>query len=149
MKLVLLGPGGYYANERRHTACLMLPELGLVLDAGSGLFRLRDYLVTDRLDVFLTHAHLDHVLGLTYLLDVVPPNVLERTTVYGSANKLDAIRTHLFCDTLFPGPGVSVRRVDGPCRVAGRRRADAFPARTIRAARSDSASTGRAARWPM
>ena len=76
MKLVLLGTGGYYANDRRHTACLMLPEVGVVLDAGSGMFRIRDYLATDRLDIFLTHAHLDHVIGLTYLIDVLSPEVL-------------------------------------------------------------------------
>jgi ribonuclease BN (tRNA processing enzyme) len=102
MKLVLLGTGGYYANERRHTACLMLPEVGVVLDAGSGMFRVSDYLATGRLDIFLTHAHLDHVLGLTYLLDVLPPEVLEQTTVHGEAKKLDTIRTHLFSEALFP-----------------------------------------------
>jgi len=102
MKLVLLGTGGYYANDARHTACLMLPEAGVVLDAGSGMFRIRDYLATDRLDVFLTHAHLDHVLGLTYLLGVLPPAVQERTIVHGEREKLDAVRTHLFSESLFP-----------------------------------------------
>jgi ribonuclease BN (tRNA processing enzyme) len=102
MKLVLLGSGGYYANERRHTACLMLPEAGVILDAGSGMFRVGEYLATDRLDIFLTHAHLDHVLGLTYLLDVLPADVLSATTVHGDPHKLDAIRTHLFSEAVFP-----------------------------------------------
>jgi ribonuclease Z len=102
MKLVLLGTGGYYANERRHTACMMLPEVGVVLDAGSGLFRAREYLATSGLDIFLTHAHLDHVLGLTYLLDALPQDIVARTTVHGEASKLEAIRTHLFSDALFP-----------------------------------------------
>ncbi len=71
MKLTLLGTTGYHPNDRRHTACLMLPELGIVLDAGTALFRVRDLLRTKRLDIFLTHAHLDHVCGLTYLLDIL------------------------------------------------------------------------------
>ena len=33
MKLHLLGTTGYHPNARRHTACLMLPEQGIVLDA--------------------------------------------------------------------------------------------------------------------
>jgi len=102
MKLLLLGTGGYYANDRRHTACLMLPEVGVVLDAGSGMFRVADYLATERLDIFLTHAHLDHVLGLTYLLGVLTEQVQQRTIVHGKAEKLDAIRTHLFAEPLFP-----------------------------------------------
>jgi len=102
MKLVLLGTGGYYPSQRRHTACLMLPEIGVVLDAGSGMFRVRDYLATGQLDIFLSHVHLDHVVGLTYLLDVLPADVLGRSTVYAETEKLDAVREHLFAESLFP-----------------------------------------------
>src|SRR5687767_7522399 len=102
MKLVLLGTGGYFPTTRRHTACFLLPEVGVVLDAGSGMCRLGDYLATDRLDVFLTHAHLDHVAGLTYLINVVPRDVLNRTTVRGDAAKLAAVREHLFATPIFP-----------------------------------------------
>jgi ribonuclease Z len=104
MKLVLLGTGGFYPNQRRHTACLMLPAIGVMLDAGSGMYRVQSHLATDRLEVFLSHAHLDHIVGLTYLLDVVPPAVLRRSTVYGAAEKLAAVREHLFAESLFPVP---------------------------------------------
>jgi ribonuclease BN (tRNA processing enzyme) len=102
MKLILLGTGGYYPTAKRHTACLLLPEIGVVLDAGSGMCRLGEYLQTDRLDVFLTHAHLDHILGLTYLVNVVPQNVVRNTTVHGDAAKLAAVRRHLFDEAIFP-----------------------------------------------
>jgi ribonuclease Z len=104
MQLVLLGTTGYHPNDLRQTACLMLPEIGIVLDAGTGFYRVRDYLQTPSLDVYLTHAHLDHVIGLTYLFDVLHERPLERVTVRGDATKLAAIQTHLLNETLFPAP---------------------------------------------
>jgi ribonuclease BN (tRNA processing enzyme) len=102
MKLVLLGTGGYFPTTRRHTACLLLPELGVLLDAGSGMCRLGEYRQTDRLDIFLTHAHLDHVMGLTHLINIVPTGVAQNTTVHGEAPKLAAVREHLFSPLIFP-----------------------------------------------
>ena len=42
MKILLLGTAGYHPSETRHTACVMLPEAGIVLDAGTGFFRVRE-----------------------------------------------------------------------------------------------------------
>ncbi len=102
MKLILLGTGGYFPTSRRHTACLMLPEIGVALDAGSGMCRIGQHLQTDGLDIFLSHSHLDHISGLTYLVNLVPADVLRRTTVHGEAAKLAAIREHLFAKPIFP-----------------------------------------------
>jgi ribonuclease Z len=104
MKLLLLGTSGYHPCERRHTACLMLPEVGIVLDAGSGFFRVRRHLQTPTLDILLTHAHLDHIAGLTYLLSTIWQKPLERITVHGEADKLAAVREHLLSDKIFPAP---------------------------------------------
>jgi ribonuclease Z len=102
MKLILLGTGGYFPTSRRHTACLMLPEIGVVLDAGTGMCRIGEHLQTDRLDIFLSHAHLDHISGLTYLISLVPAGVLSQTTAHGDSAKLAAIREHLFAEPIFP-----------------------------------------------
>ena len=102
MKLLLLGTTGYHPNDRRQTACLMLPELGVVFDAGTAMYRVRDYLATDTLDIFLTHAHLDHVVGLTFMFDVLHGRQMQHVRVHGEQPKLDAIRTHLFSELLFP-----------------------------------------------
>lgn len=104
MKLHLLGTGGYFPTSRRHTACFMIPEVGVVLDAGSGMCRLVEHLQTDRLDIFLTHAHLDHIAGLTYLINLVPREVLNQSVVYGDESKLAAVREHLFAEAIFPVP---------------------------------------------
>src|SRR5687768_6996245 len=104
MKLLLLGTAGYHPSETRHTTCLMLPEAGIVLDAGTGFFRVRQHLQTPTLDILLTHAHLDHVVGLTYLFTATWGKGMERVTVHGAAAKLAAIREHLLAEALFPVP---------------------------------------------
>jgi glyoxylase-like metal-dependent hydrolase (beta-lactamase superfamily II) len=59
-------------SEQRETTCVLVRDgaRALVLDAGSGLRRLVDEPTlldgVARLDVVLTHFHLDHVCGLAY-----------------------------------------------------------------------------------
>ncbi len=101
MRLVVLGTGGYHPNERRHTLCCALPEAGIVLDAGTSFFRLPQEM-TGPIDIFLTHAHLDHVIGLTYYWSLSRGRELGPITVHGEAAKLDAVRTCMFSEHLFP-----------------------------------------------
>jgi len=128
MKLVLLGTTGYHPSATRQTACLMLPESGVLLDAGTGMFRAREYLQTPYLDIFLSHAHLDHVVGLTYHYDVLADRQMQRVTVHGAADKLDAVREHLFSPLLFPVPFPwEMRPLVGPVELADGGRVTSFP----------------------
>jgi ribonuclease Z len=128
MKLLLLGSTGYHPNEIRETACLMLPEIGVVLDAGTGFFRVREHLATSNLDIFLSHAHLDHCVGLTFLFDVLFATPVARAQVYGDRPKLDAIRQHLLHELLFPvAPPCDFHAFDGPVELAGGGRLSYFP----------------------
>ncbi len=102
MKLILLGTTGYHPNERRHTPCMLIPECNVMLDAGTATFRAVDYLQSAELDIFLSHAHLDHVVGLTYLLGIMHQHPLDRITIHGEAEKLAAVDRHMFSDLLFP-----------------------------------------------
>lgn len=102
MKLLFLGTSGYHPTERRQTSCLLLPEEGIVLDAGTGAFRLGRLLQTDEADIFLTHAHLDHSAGLTYLFNVLVEHPLKRMTIHAEADKLRGIKEHLFSEPIFP-----------------------------------------------
>jgi ribonuclease BN (tRNA processing enzyme) len=128
LKLHLLGTTGYHPNARRHTACLMLPEQGIVLDAGSGFFRVRERLCTPSLDIFLTHAHLDHVFGLTFLFDVLHGENVSRVTVHGEAEKLAAIEDHLLSPLIFPVKlPCEYAPLTGPVTLAGGGRLTHFP----------------------
>jgi ribonuclease BN (tRNA processing enzyme) len=75
----LLGCGGWLPTDDRDTLCVLVRdgEHALILDAGSGLRRAPGYLdgVT-RVDIALTHFHLDHVSGLAHLPRLpVPPTI--------------------------------------------------------------------------
>jgi len=67
MQLILLGTGGFLPTATAQTASYLLPEAGLLLDAGSGLYRMAGYLQGSELDIYLSHAHADHTSGLDYV----------------------------------------------------------------------------------
>lgn len=102
MRVEFLGTGGYHPNERRHTACILLPEIGLMFDAGTSAFRVAGRLQRPELDIFLSHAHLDHIAGLTFLLPSLLDGTIGRGRVYASAATLAAVREHLFAEAIFP-----------------------------------------------
>lgn len=102
MQLHCLGTVGYHPNGIRQTSCYFLPESGILLDAGTGIFRLADLIQTESLDVLLSHAHLDHTVGLTFLLDVLRRRPVERLRIWAESEKIAAIRQHLFHPLLFP-----------------------------------------------
>lgn len=102
MRLTFLGTGGYHPSERRHTACLMLPEVGIVLDAGTGFFRVQERVQTEELDIFLTHAHLDHIVGVTFFIVPVVRGEVKKVRVHGTAETITACREHLLDSRLFP-----------------------------------------------
>lgn len=104
MRLNCLGTVGYHPNANRHTSCYFLPESGILLDAGTGVFRLSSLIQTDNLDVLLSHAHLDHSFGLTFLLDTLFQRPVGSLRIWGEQDKIDTIREHLFAELLFPAP---------------------------------------------
>ena len=103
MRAWLLGSGGWIPSEERETTCVFLRdrERGLVLDAGTGLRRLvsEPALLEGvcRLDIVLTHFHLDHVCGLAYVpaLPLIPSLWAPGRWLYGrpSSELLGPLRT--------------------------------------------------------
>lgn len=104
MRLQFLGTGGYHPNERRHTTCVMLPELGVIFDAGTGFFRVAERLQTENVQIYLSHAHLDHVVGLTYFIVPLLLGKVKSVEVFSGEQYLQTIREHLCSELLFPAP---------------------------------------------
>ena len=80
MTLIPLGTNGFFPTGGRETMSFLalVDDTAVLLDAGSGVARLlepsiRSRLVAaERLEILLTHYHLDHVVGLAYLSAVWP-----------------------------------------------------------------------------
>ncbi len=135
MRVHCLGTTGYHPSPSRHTACYYLPDQGLLLDAGTGMLSLTKYLMAEpreSLDLILSHAHLDHTVGLTFILDTFAVTALKSVRVWGMRAKLDAVRDHLFSDHLFPvlPPSISFHPLDEvacPLKLAGGASISWFP----------------------
>lgn len=101
VSLHVLGTAGYHGNGFRETTCLAIPEIGVVLDAGTGFYRLRKLLpkfpVNVPIQAFISHDHLDHVIGLTQTLTTLRGHH-RPLEVFASANHL----SHL--DKMMPSP---------------------------------------------
>lgn len=100
MKLTILGCSGGIGSGR-HTTCLKVDD-DVLIDAGSGITTLdfEQLLAIDH--VFLTHAHLDHVLGLPLLLDSVGDLRATPVTVHALPEVLEVLSAHLFNWHLWP-----------------------------------------------
>ena len=105
--LTILGGGGWFPAHSRHTACALLRhgETAIMIDAGTGVGRLveRPELLdgVERLDIVLTHFHLDHIAGLAYLPAV---GLCGETTVWGPGALLYGTPTHTLLDSVSREP---------------------------------------------
>lgn len=105
--LTILGGGGWFPAYRRHTACALLRdgETAIMIDAGTGVARMieRQGLLegVSRLDILLTHFHLDHIAGLAYLPAL---GLCEQTTVWGPGKLLYGTPTPMLLDRVSHQP---------------------------------------------
>ena len=86
----------------------------VLLDAGSGIHRLADFgSDTARVDVLLTHLHMDHILGLGFFGALFQPDL--EVHIWGPPSttlELKARLSRYLSPPLFP-----VRLTDLPCRL--------------------------------
>lgn len=69
LKIKFLGTNGWYPTHTGNCVCAAISARGkvLVLDAGDGFYKIGEFAKesgADRIDVLLSHLHLDHIAGL-------------------------------------------------------------------------------------
>ncbi len=124
MKISLWGVRGSIPNSGPetnkyggNTSCLSVYHEGclLVLDGGSGLQRLKvpTALSTNRIDILLTHLHLDHIQGLGFFRPLFDPTM--DIHIWGPASSDQSLYSRLsryLSPPLFP---VNIREL--PCKL--------------------------------
>jgi len=100
MHIRVLGCSGAIGKDCRTTSFLL--DDNVLVDAGTGVGDLTlDEL--RRIDhVLLTHAHLDHIASLPLMLDSVAGLRSQALTVHALPATLEALKTHVFNNTIWP-----------------------------------------------
>jgi len=93
MKIVFLGTNGWYDTPTGNTICILIEtkEASIILDAGNGLYKADRYIGNDKpVHLFISHTHLDHIIGL-HLLNKF--NVKQGLKIYGQPGIKAALQT--------------------------------------------------------
>ncbi|MFZ6676295.1 3',5'-cyclic-nucleotide phosphodiesterase [Undibacterium sp. Tian12W] len=101
MNLQILGCAGGIGGSEPYTTSLLIDD-DILLDAGTGLSRLSVEQLVAIDHVFISHSHLDHVAGLTWLMDAVFGKRDKPVTVHATAEVLHALKTHIFNWIIWP-----------------------------------------------
>jgi cAMP phosphodiesterase len=88
-------------GDGRHTTSFLVDD-DLLIDAGTGITRLTLDEMRRIDSVFLTHAHLDHVLGLPLLVDAVAGERAQPLRVFALPEVIDILRAHIFNWRIWP-----------------------------------------------
>ena len=100
MKITVLGCSGGIGSGR-HTTCLMVDD-DVLIDAGTGITTLTLEQLARIDHLFITHSHLDHVVGLPLLLDSVGEQRKQPLIVHALPEVLEILSKHMFNWKLWP-----------------------------------------------
>lgn len=117
MKVRTLGCSGTIGRDSYTTAFLVDDDI--LVDAGTGVGRLSLDEMCRISDIFLTHAHMDHIAGLPMMVDAVSAAYMGREhtiNVHALPEAVDTLRRHVFNGEVWP----DFSRLPSPRRPAVR-----------------------------
>lgn len=99
MNIKVIGCFGAMINGY-HLSCFLLND-NILLDAGASMFLdFEDQVAVDH--IFITHSHLDHTIGIPFLVDTVFARREKQIKIYGLFESLKALKDNLFCEDVWP-----------------------------------------------
>ena len=121
MRLTVLGARGSVAVSGKEylefggaTTCYLIEtkENAIFLDAGSGIIKSPE-IKNKKISVFLTHPHLDHLLGLTFFKALTEPG--KEVTIYGKTRKVLSVKDQV--DGVYSNPLWPVKLEEYPATI--------------------------------
>ena len=100
MRIKVLGCSGGIGGDLRTTS--MLVDDDILIDAGTGVGDLSIEQLAKIDHIFVTHAHLDHVTSIPFLVDTVCWMRDKPMTVHSTAATLQVLKDHLFNWKIWP-----------------------------------------------
>ncbi len=95
MEIIFLGTNGWFDSKTGNTVCALLKTntCNIILDAGFGFAKADQYLDPKKpTSIFLSHLHLDHIVGLHALAKFKFPKGLN---IYAPKSAISALRTFI------------------------------------------------------
>lgn len=100
MRIEVLGCSGG-VGDGRHTTSFLIDD-DILLDAGSGVLSLTRSAMARIDHIFITHSHLDHILGLPLLLDSVAGERNKPLQLHAIPEVLEILKDHIFNWRIWP-----------------------------------------------
>ncbi|OGQ36949.1 MAG: hypothetical protein A3F16_03330 [Deltaproteobacteria bacterium RIFCSPHIGHO2_12_FULL_43_9] len=100
MKIKVLGCHG--SEGQKYKATSFLINDSIVIDAGTIVSALPIKDLKKIKHIFITHAHLDHIKDLAFLVDNLFGKIKKPIKIYGKKKTINAIQKHLFNDVIWP-----------------------------------------------
>jgi ribonuclease BN (tRNA processing enzyme) len=100
MQIRVLGCSGGIGGALRTSSFLLDDDI--LLDAGTGIGDLSIDALAKIDHIFITHSHIDHILGIPLIADTVQSKRSHPITVYALEETIRSIKTHLFNWVLWP-----------------------------------------------
>ena len=100
--------------------CFLVGE-SILMDTGASLGALGERLQLVK-HIIITHSHMDHILNLPLLVDILCFSMKRRLTVWTNEATAQALQRHIFNDTVWPKLPrrlMEIRVITGPVQIEG------------------------------